>query len=278
MNTVAEIQYYYRFEHHARRVVLLATISGIVVALAALVIALSIVGVLPGGLNEFTVGAYLVGVPAIALFIPMVILLREYNRAGIWIGAEQVRVRFPWEKAQELAWSETLFAVNEGEDYLQASKGKEGLGHVFGKTYYVRLHLEGLLPEQRAQAEQAIAQHVEVRRPRQFTLITLMNNKGEVVARGRLYLFEKEVLCTENRGERRVFFCAPLKSLEAVRPRPPFYIGRMECEAFTIRYKAKDYVVMLGYETTISGNIGNSSQWSVTGYAADWVEELKVRA
>jgi len=33
-------------------------------------------------------------------------------------------------------------------------------------------------------------------------------------------------------------------------------------------------VIMLGYETTIAGNIGSSSHWSVTGYAQEWVEAL----
>ena len=54
---------------------------------------------------------------------------------------------FTGEKIQEMAWSEARFAVNEGEAYLQASKGKEGLGHIFADTRYIRLHLEGLTPE-----------------------------------------------------------------------------------------------------------------------------------
>ena len=164
--------------------------------------------------------------------------------------------------------------MNEGGDYLRISKGKEGLGHLIGKTRYVRLHLEGMLPQQRAEVEQAMAEHVEVRRPRLFTLMTLLNTQGELVARGRLYLFEHEVLCAENRGEKRVFFYAPLRKLTSVKQRDSFYVGKLECESFSIRYKDKDYVIMLGYETTIAGNIGSSSHWSVTGYAQEWVEAL----
>jgi hypothetical protein len=174
---------------------------------------------------------------------------------------------------QEMAWSEALFAVDEGEEYLHASKGKEGVGFLFGETRYVRLYLEGMMPEQRAQVEQAVAEHVPVRQPRRFTLMTLLNTKGELVARGRLYLFENELLCAENRGEKRVFLYAPLKDLDSIKQRTSFYVGNLECEAFTFRYR-KEYVVMLGYETTFNRGIGSSSHWSVTGNAAEWVEAL----
>jgi len=50
----------------------------------------------------------------------------------------------------------------------------------------------------------------------------------------------------------------------------------MECEAFTFRYR-KEYVVMLGYETTFNRGIGSSSHWSVTGNAAEWVEDIEKR-
>jgi hypothetical protein len=208
----------------------------------------------------------------------MLILSYEYARCGLWINDEEVRVRFPGEKPQEMAWSEARFAVNEGEAYLQSSKGKEGLGHLFGDTRYVRLHLEGLTPEQRAGAEAALAQHCEIRTPQRFSLVTLLNGKGETIARSRLYLFERELLCAENRGEKRVFFRAPLAKLTNVKQRNSFYVGKLEFEAFSLRYEGSDYIIMLGYETTISGNIGTSSHWAMTGYAADWLEALQVGA
>ena len=172
-------------------------------------------------------------------------------------------------------WSEARFAVNEGEEYLQASKGKEGLGHIYGDTRYIRLHLEGLTPEQRSSAEAAIARHCEMRHPARFALVTLLNSKGETIARCRLYLFEHELVCAENRGEKRVFFIAPLAKLTNIRRRNPFYVDKLEFEAFALRYQGSDYVIMLGYETTLSGNLGTSSHWAVTGRASDWLEALK---
>src|SRR5260221_14004567 len=108
-------------------------------------------------------------------------------------------------------------AVDEGEEYLRLSRGREGLGHLFSDTRYICLHLEGLKPQQRAQLEQSIAAHVQGRQPGGFTLVTLISAQGEVMARGRLYLFEHEVLCTENRGNNLVFLHPPLKDLARVR-------------------------------------------------------------
>ena len=130
------------------------------------------------------------------------------------------------------------------------------------------------MPEQRAQCEQVLAEHVPVRRPLRFTLMTLLNSKGELVARGRLYLFDDALLCAENRGEKRVFLYATLKDLDSVKQRASFYVGDMECEAFTFRYR-KEHVIMLGYETTFNRGIGNSSHWSVTGSAAEWVDDIQ---
>ena len=264
----------YPFALHARRITRFMVVSALLLAIAVLLILLSTVHALPASLEGLGILAYILGFVALAVLLLMLILSNEYRRSGIWIDADRVRVQFPGEKAQEIAWSEARFAVNEGEDYLRISKGKEGLGHVFGDIRYVRLHLEGLYPGQREQAEAAIAERIEVRRPKHFTLMTLLNNKGEMVARGRLYLFEQDVLCAENRGEKRVFFYAPIRKLTSVKQRDSFYIGKLECESFSIRYKDKDYVIMLGYETTIAGNIGSSSHWSVTGYAQEWVEAL----
>jgi len=265
----------YRFAQHTRRITRFALVSGIILFFSASAIVLNSLNALPSGLGGLEIIGYLVGVVAFVVLLPMLILSYQYAHSGVWIEDTGVRVRFPGEKAQEMDWSEARFAVNEGEEYLQMSKGKEGLGHVFGDSRYVRLHLDGLTPEQREQAVSAIARYVEVRRPARFTLMSLLNTKGEVQARGRLYLFERELLCAENRGEKRVFFIAPLAKLSAVKQRDAFYVGKLECEAFSLRYQGNDYVIMLGYETTLSGNIGTSSHWSVTGYADDWIEALK---
>jgi hypothetical protein len=268
----------YRFAQHTRRITRLAVISAVVLLLSIGAIVLDTRHALPASLVGLGIIGYLVGVVAFVVFLPMLILSYEYARCGVWIDDQGARVRFPGEKVQEIAWSEARFAVNEGEEYLQISKGKEGLGHIFGDKRYIRLHLEGLTPEQREQAATAIALHCEMRHPARFTLMTLLDTKGETIARGRLYLFERELVCAENRGEKRVFFSTPLAKLTAVKPRDPFYVGKLEFEAFSLRYQGSDYVIMLGYETTLSGNIGNSSHWSVTGYSADWIEALKIGA
>jgi hypothetical protein len=278
MNTLVSANASYHFAQHTRRITRLAIISAIVAVLSVGAIVLDTLGAVPSSLRGLGIIGYLVGIIAFVVLLPMLILSYQYSRGGLWIDEEGARVRFPGEKIQEITWSEARFAVNEGEEYLQISKGKEGLGHIFSDTRYIRLHLEGLTPEQRAQATAAIAQHCEMRHPARFTLATLLNNKGETIARGRLYLFERELVCAENRGEKRVFFSAPLAKLTSIRQRDPFHVGKLEFEAFSLRYAGSDYVIMLGYETTLSGNIGTSSHWSVTGYASNWIEALKVRA
>jgi hypothetical protein len=278
MNALISTNVNYHFAQHTRRITRLALISAIVLLLSVGAIVLDTVGTLPASLGGLGIIGYLVGVIALVVLLLMLILTYDYARCGLWIDSEGARVRFPGEKIQEMAWSEARFAVNEGEEYLQISKGKEGLGHIFGDTRYIRLHLEGLTPEQRSQAEAAIVQHCEIRHPARFVLMTLLNSKGETVARGRLYLFERELVCAENRGEKRVFFSAPLAKLTDVRQRGPFYVGKLEFEAFSLRYQGSDYVIMLGYETTISGNIGTSSHWAITDYAANWIEALQVGA
>jgi hypothetical protein len=264
----------YHFALHHRRITLLTTISVVLLVVFGALALLSNFVVLPVGLNSFIVFAYILAVIGFVFLMPMLYFQYSYTRAGLWIEPDQLRVQYPGEDKQQMPWSEARFAVDEGENYLRISKGKEGLGHLIGKTRYVRLHLEGMLPQQRSEVEQAVAGHVEVRHPRLFTLMTLLNTQGELVARGRLYLFENHLLCTENRGEKRVFFYAPLKDLRSVKQRASFYIGKLECEAFTLQYKDKTYVIMLGYETTISSTLGNSSHWSVTGSASEWVEAL----
>jgi len=265
----------YRFVLHTRRLTRLAIVSALVLVISGLLALLSSFLVQPVNLEGLIIPSYLISTIALAFLLPLLVLQYMYAHSGIWIEPDKVRVRFPGMDEQEIAWSEARFAVDEGEQYLRASKGKEGLGFLFGETRYIRLYLEGLLPEQRAQVEQALAEHVPVRLPRRFTLMTLLNSRGELMARGRLYLFEDELLCAENRGDKRVFFYAPLKDLSWVKQRASFYVGRLECEAFTIRYQGKEYVIMLGYETTIFRGIGSSSHWTRTGEADEWVGALQ---
>jgi hypothetical protein len=264
----------FRYTAHTRHLLMLTIISAVVALFAGSMALLIGFGLLPHNLDGLLLPAYIIAMCAVAVLLLVLILQYGYARSGAWIEPDKLRVRFPGMDEQEMAWSEALFAVDEGEAYLLASKGKEGVGFLFGEKRYVRLYLEGMMPEQRAQFEQALDEHVPVRQPLRFTLMTLLNSKGELVARGRLYLFEDTLLCAENRGEKRVFLYAPLKDLESIKQRASFYVGNLECEAFTFRYR-KEHVIMLGYETTFNRGIGSSSHWTVTGFASEWVEALR---
>jgi hypothetical protein len=266
----------FRYSAHTRHLIMLTIISAVVVVFAGSMALLIGFRLLPINLDGLLLPAYIIVMCAVAILLLVLVLQYGYTHSGVWIEPDKIRVRFPGTDEQEMAWSEALFAVNEGEEYLRASKGKEGVGFLFGERRYVRLFLEGMMPEQRAQCEQVLAKHVPVRQPLRFTLMTLLNSKGELVARGRLYLFDDALLCVENRGEKRVFLSASLKDLDSVKQRASFYVGNLECEAFTFRYR-KEHVIMLGYETTFNRGIGNSSHWSVTGTAAEWVEEIQKR-
>ena len=266
----------YRFTSHTRHLIMLTIISAVVVVIAGSMALLIGFRLLPINLDGLLLPAYIIAMCAVAILLLVLVLQYGYAHSGVWIESDKLRVRFPGMDEQEMAWSEALFAVDEGEAYLLASKGKEGVGFLFGERRYVRLYLEGMIPEQRAQFEQVLAEHVPVRRPLCFTLMTLLNSKGELVARGRLYLFDDALLCAENRSEKRVFLYASLKDLDSIKQRASFYIGNLECEAFTFRFR-KEYVIMLGYETTFNRGIGNSSHWSVTGMAAEWVEAIQKR-
>src|SRR5947199_9151262 len=274
MNTENIIRY--RFTAHTRHLIKLTIISAAVVVIAGSMALLIGFRLLAINLDGLLLPAYIIAMCAVAILLLVLILQYGYAHSGVWIEPDKIRVRFPGTDEQEMVWSEALFAVDEGEEYLRASKGKEGVGFLFGERRYVRLFLEGMMPEQRAQCEQVLAEHVPVRRPLRFTLMTLLNSKGELVARGRLYLFDDTLLCAENRGEKRVFLYASLKDLDSIKQRASFYVGNLECEAFTFRYR-KEYVVMLGYETTFNRGIGGSSHWSVTGNAAEWVEDIEKR-
>jgi hypothetical protein len=252
----------------------LTIISAVILVIAGSVALLVGFRMLSVNLDGLLLPAYIIAMCAVAVLLLVLVLQYGYAHSGVWIEHDKLRVRFPGMDEQEMAWSEARFAVDEGEEYLLASKGKEGVGFLFGDARYVRLYLEGMTPGQRAQFEQQLAEYVSLRQPLRFTLMTLLNTKGELVARGRLYLFDDALLCAENRGEKRVFLYAPLKDLDSIKQRASFYIGNLECEAFTFRYR-KEYVVMLGYETTFNRGIGNSSHWSVTGNAAQWVDALQ---
>ena len=272
MNTEQTIRF--RFSAHTRHLIILTIISAVVVVIAGSMALLIGFRLLPDNLDGLLLPAYIIAMCAVAILLLVIVLQYGYTHSGVWIEPDKIRVRFPGTNEQEMAWSEALFAVDEGEEYLRISKGKEGVGFLFGERRYVRLFLEGMMPEQRTQCEQVLAEHVPVRRPLRFTLMTLLNSKGELVARGRMYLFDDTFLCVENRGEKRVFVNASLKDLDSIKQRASFYVGNLECEAFTFRYR-KEHVIMLGYETTFNRGIGNSSHWSVTGSAADWVEALR---
>ncbi len=266
----------FRFSAHTRHLIKLTIISAVVVVIAGSLALLIGFRLLSSSLDGLLVPTYIIAMCAVAILLLVLVLQYGYAHSGVWIEPDKIRVRFPGTDEQEMAWSEALFAVDEGEAYLRASKGKEGVGFLFGERRYVRLFLEGMMPEQRAQCEQVLAEHVPVRQPLRFTLMTLLNSKGELVARGRMYLFEDIFVCVENRGEKRVFLIASLKDLDSIKQRASFYVGNLECEAFTFRYR-KEYVIMLGYETTFNRGIGNSSHWSITGSAAEWVEEIQKR-
>jgi len=260
----------YRFTSHSRRVTVITIVSAIILVVFGSLALQPVVNIGP-----FVLVIFLLAIAALAVLLIVLFVQYGYIRAGVWIGPDEVRVQFPLEDLQQMTWPEARFAVNEGEEYLHFSKGREGLGHLFSDTRYIRLHLEGMTPQQRRQVEQVLAEHVPLRQPQRFTFITLLNTQGQIIARGRLYLFEQELLCAENRGKKRVFFSAPLKDLRSVRQVDPFHIGNLECEAFSLTYAQETYVIMLGYETTIATNLGTSSRWSPTGNAQDWLDALK---
>ena len=274
MNTEHIIRYPYTA--HTRHLIMLTIISAVVVVIAGSMALLIGFRLVPINLDGLLLPAYIIAMCAVAILLLVLVLQYGYAHSGVWIEPDKIRVRFPGMDEQEMTWTEALFAVDEGEEYLRASKGKEGVGFVFGERRYVRLYLKGMMSEQRAQFEQVLAEHVSERQPLRFTLMTLLNSKGELVARGRLYLFDDTLLCAENRGEKRVFLYASLKDLDSIKQRASFYVGNLECEAFTFRYR-KEHVIMLGYETTFNRGIGNSSHWSVTGNAAEWVEAIQKR-
>lgn len=265
----------YAFLQHTRRMVKITTGAGTVLLITGAIVALAFANLLPQGLGCVVALAGALAIISFIVLVPFVLFLYGYSRGGFWLDEQGVRVHFPGEPEQSMNWEEALYAIDEGEEYLISSKGKEGLGHLVGQDRYVRLHMEGLLPEQRAEIKQVIAEHVEIRQQKMLTFTTLFNTKGETVARGRLYLFENEVLCAENRAAKRVFIAAPLKKLTFVRQRNPFHVGKLEFEAFTICYDKKEFVVMLGYEMTSNNGFGTSSRWTATGSAREWIDALQ---
>jgi hypothetical protein len=275
INTTKQVETRYGFRQHTRRMARVAIPAAIILVISGIIIALAFANLLPQGLGTLIAFSALLGIGSITVLVPLIVFFYGYGKGGLWLDEAGVRVHYPGEPEQRMEWSEALYAIDEGEEYLVSSKGKEGLGHLVSKTYYVRLHLEGILSEQRAEILRAIAEHVEVRQPRQFTFTTFLNTKGETVARGRLYVFEKEILCAENRGKKRVFINAPLQKLTWVKPRDIFSVGKSEFEAFAICYDKKEYVVMLGYEMTTNGIFGTSSRWLATGSAQEWIETLQ---
>jgi len=265
----------FAFLQHTQRMRKTAIPATILLCVSCLCIGLAFANALPAGLGPLVALAFVVAVICFILLVPLVLFFYSYSRGGLWLDEQGIRVKFPAEQEQRMDWSEALYAIDEGDEYLITSKGKEGLGHLVSRTHYLRLHLDGMTALQRAEIARLMVEHVMIRQPRMFTLVTLLNTRGDIVTRGRIYLFEHELLCAENRGEKRVFIAAPLKQLARVRGHSPFLIGRLECEAFELSYDNKEYVVMLGYETTLRGALGTSSSWATTGTAREWIEALQ---
>lgn len=265
----------FAFQQHTRRMRKTAIPAALLLVISCICIGLAFANALPQGLASLVALAFVLAVTCFIVLIPLLLFFYSYGKGGLWLDEQGMRVQFPAENEQRMDWSEALYAIDEGDEYLVASKGKEGLGHLVGKTRYIRLHLEGMTAQQRAEIGRQMAEHVVIRQPRMFTFATLLNTRGEIVARGRLYLFENEVLCAENRGQKRVFIAAPLHKLTGVRRRAPFFIGKLACEAFVLSYDNKEYVVMLGYETTMRGALGTSSSWAITGTAQEWIAALQ---
>src|SRR5262249_16471535 len=118
----------YRFDFHTRRLTTLAFISAAVFVIFGSLALLSGFSVLPVNLEWLIVPSYLVAMIGLAVLFPMLVLQYGYGHSGVWVGPDKVRVRFPGMNEQEMTWSEACLAVDEGEEYLRLSKGKEGLG------------------------------------------------------------------------------------------------------------------------------------------------------
>src|SRR5262250_824324 len=112
----------YRFVLHTRRITILAIISGLVLVISGLLALLSSFLVQPVNLEVLIIPSYLIASVALAFLLPLLVLQYSYAHSGIWVEPDKVRVRFPGMNEQEMTWSEARFAVDEGEEYLRASK------------------------------------------------------------------------------------------------------------------------------------------------------------
>ncbi len=265
----------YRFSLQNRRIVRISLGALAIIAIMGILHLLSQFNALPPGGDVLLGIFYILAVIAFIVLLPMLVLLYGYARAGIWLEPERIRALFPGEDEQQLTWAEARFAVDEGEIYLAATRGKEGFGHIFGDQNYLRLHLEGVDSEVRTRIWRQIEPLMPIRHPERFTLMTLMNSEGELVARGRLYLFEQRLLCVENRGQRRVVFVGPRNARRHIQREPEFHLGRFSCDAFSVQYEGRKYTIMLGYELTASTSVGRATNWSTTGDAESWIAALR---
>src|SRR5438105_323677 len=113
----------YRFAQHTQR------ISRLTLASLLIVIVFGSIALLPFiKLSGMVIGiSYILAVLGLIVLLPMLYFQYSYGRSGVWIEPDGIRVQFPLEMEQQMSWSEALFAVDEGEEYLSASKGKEGL-------------------------------------------------------------------------------------------------------------------------------------------------------
>ena len=135
----------YPYTAHTRHLIMLTTISAVVVVIAGSMALLIGFRLVPINLDGLLLPAYIIAMCAVAILLLVLVLQYGYAHSGVWIEPDKIRVRFPGMDEQEMTWTEALFAVDEGEEYLRASKGKEGVGLVFGERRYVRLYLEGMM-------------------------------------------------------------------------------------------------------------------------------------
>src|SRR5436309_15235274 len=110
----------YRVAHHTQR------ISPLTLASLLIVIVFGSIALLPFiKISGVLIGiSYILAVLGLIVLLPMLYFQYSYGRSGLWIESDGIRVQFPGVNEQQMAWSEARFAVDEGEDYLYASKCK----------------------------------------------------------------------------------------------------------------------------------------------------------
>src|SRR5579883_1342703 len=141
----------FAFLQHTRRMRKTAIPATVILLVSGIFLALAFANALPQGLATLVAIAFVLAVISFIVLVPLVLFFYGYSKGGLWLDEQGVQVKFPAENAQRMDWSGALYAIDEGDEYLAASKGKEGIGHLVGHTHYIRLHLEGMTPQQRAE-------------------------------------------------------------------------------------------------------------------------------